>query len=413
MSLNPFRSGTQLFAISEMLLEGKTREDIFRLVYPLVLGQIDPFVFSDNVQGTRVPKPIHDQIPLAFYAIGRARVSLLEKRPNSESMLAPESSFDARKFADKKWRARFYAQIREEFESTPVNPVADPDPDPVSEPEPDSVKSLTDYLVRRLYEIRAFVRSRKVNNREFDYVSTRAFVHGVNAVIAGIHPDDFLVSIGASWNPETRREAGIKDSVDFKRYYIDSEKVANGAEPRQLGFVVRLVNAGIPVYLYGPTGSGKSVIARMVAEHFFGTRDAYGEIPLSCGVSRTDLFGNWNASGFVGRPLTRIYSEGGVFCFEEIDAADPNILLAVNNAVANDQLFNTSNGETLDRSGKFFPIATANTLGNGATSNFSAREGLDGSTIDRFKYGRVEIDYNPEIEMGIVEAILAANAVSA
>lgn len=406
MSLNPFRKGTKLYAISELLLKGMTREEIFRAIYPLVLNQSDPFVYSDNVGNARVPKQIHDQIPLAFYDIGRVRNSLLDKRPETASVLAPESTFDSRNYNDKRWRARFYAQIRDEFENNGGNnntpaPISNENSEP-NEPRTISVRDKVEYLVRRLYEIRKFCRDRKVNNREFDYVSTRAFVHGTKAVLAGIEPDDFLVSIGLSWNPETRREAGIKDTVDFARYAIPDT-------PRQFGFVLKLVEARIPVYLYGPTGSGKSVIARMVADHV--SDGVYGEIPLSCGVSRTDLFGNWNASGFIGRPLIEIYPNGGVFCFEEMDAADPNILLAVNNAVANDVLFNTSNGDELQRSEDFIPIATANTLGNGATSNYSAREGLDGSTLDRFKYGRVEIDYNPEVERGIVDSIMAAAAV--
>jgi hypothetical protein len=398
MGLNPFRKGTQLHAISEMLLEGMSREDIFRRIYPLI--GTDPFVWSDNVNGSRIPKPLHDQIPLAFYTVGRARVSLLEKSPDAAAMLADEDSTSARNYASKSWRARLYNEIRRENEGTvAVDPT--PDPDPIYS-EPNTLQEKIEYLYRRLVELRNFVQSKKTGGREFDYISTRAFVHGRNAVLQGIEPDDFLWSIGANWSDDVKSAAGLNYAVDYKRYSVEGT-------PLLLGFVVRLMLAGIPVYLYGPTGSGKSVLASKIAEFL---ELPYGEIALSLGVSRTDLFGNWNAKGFVNRPFTEMYKDSGVFCFEEIDAADPNILLAVNNAVANNTLFNSSNGEETRRNERFYPIATANTLGNGATANFGGREGLDGSTLDRFKYGRVFVDYNTELEHDLMFSNLPTEIVN-
>lgn len=399
-SLNPFRKGTQLHAISEMLLAGSTREDIFRRIYPQI--GTEPFIWSDNVNGSRVAKPFHDQVPLAFYTIGRARVSLLEKEPDAINYVADEST-SSRNYSSKSWRARLYNRVREEIANgSDPEPVVVSEPEPISAHEPTTLREKVEYLYARLVELRNFVQSKKTGGREFDYISTRAFVHGRNAVIHGIEPDDFLWSIGANWSDDVRSAAGLNYSVDYGRYAIEGT-------PKLLGFVVRLMLAGIPVYLYGPTGSGKSVLASKVAEYL---NVPYGEIALSLGVSRTDLFGNWNAQGFVNRPFTEMYKDSGVFCFEEIDAADPNILLAVNNAVANNTLFNSSNGEEIRRNEKFFPIATANTLGNGATANFGGREGLDGSTLDRFKYGRVFVDYNTDLESAIMFADLPAEVCS-
>lgn len=396
--LNPFNRG-QLRAVSELLLQGKDRVEIFREIYPLVLAQTEPFVFSENPGNgaARVPKAVYDQIPLAFYAIGSIREKLLEKVPEAASYLAPvDSRFDGKSREAKRERARLYATVKAEFERN--SPAPTPIPDPVPDPSPavpvapDGIRAKLIYLQRRLNELRSFVQAKKVGNREFDYVSTRAFVHGKNAILAGIDVDDFLWSIGASWSEDARREAGLLYDVDYGKYAIPGTS-------KLTGFVVRLIAANIPVYLYGPTGSGKSVLARQVAE-FLGRE--YGEIPLSLGVSRTDLFGNWTPNGFVRRSLEKLYGNGGIQCFEEIDAADPNILLAVNNAVANSHLFNTVNGEVTERHEDYASVATANTLGNGATANFQGREGLDGSTLDRFKYGRVFVDYDPAIEAEIL-----------
>lgn len=391
MNLNPFRKGTQLYVISEMLLAGKSREEIFRETYPLVLSQSEPFIFSDNVNGSRIPKAIHDQIPLLFYAIGRVRKDLLAKSDNAENFVAKESRESERNYGSKAWRAALYNRVKREYEAGITEPIDSPEPEPFI-PAPNGIRAKLEYLQTRLNEIRSVIEARKVGGKEFDSVSTRAFVYGKRAILAGIEPDDFLWSIGANWPEDAKNAAKLNFSVDYSRYALPNT-------PRLLGFIVKLMECGIPVYLCGPTGSGKSVLARMAADHFKAT---YGEIPLSLGVSRTDLFGNWNAKGFVNRPFTEIYGNGGVFNFEEIDAADPNILLAVNNAIANDSLFNSSNGEEIKRSENFSAISTANTWGNGATSNFGGREGLDGSTLDRFKYGRVYVDYDPTIEAGIL-----------
>jgi hypothetical protein len=394
-SLNPFNRG-QRHDISELLLSGKTREEIFRVIYPLVIRQEAPFIFSDNVSGTRIPKPIYDQIPLAFYAIGRVRDELLKAEPNAESQMASENYSASQNYENKRWRAQLFSAVKAEYERGELNGEPNSDPvviEPVYEPTKSDIRLKLESLYFQLNKLRKFCAEKKVGNREFDYISTRAFVHGKAAILAGIEVDDFLVSIGSAWSPETRREAGIKEAVNYDRYPSPE------GMPKVTGFILLLIKAKIPVYLYGPTGSGKSFLAKRIAD-FLAME--YGEIPLSCGVSRTDLFGNWNAKGFVDRPLIKLYQNGGIFCFEEIDAADPNILLSVNNAVANDELFNTSNGEELDRHPDFIPMATANTLGNGATANFAAREGLDGSTIDRFKYGRVFCDYDSEIEREIM-----------
>lgn len=413
-SANPYQNRnpvTQRYAIAEMLLQGIKREDIFRMIYPKVMRQEEPFVYKNNVGNSRIAKPVEDQIPLAFYAIGATRDQLLEKNPEAEKFLADETTnYDGD--MNKRKRIDLYNRVRNEYLNGELNEspaINNPEPNSVAIPEPKSdIRFNLEKLYMELNRLRAFVGSKRVGNREFDYISTRAFVHGKAAILAGIAVDDFLVSIGAAWSPETRREAGIKDSVNYSRYPSPE------GMPKVTGFILLLIKAKIPVYLYGPTGSGKSYLAGQIAE-FLALE--YGEIPLSCGVSRTDLFGNWNAQGFVDRPLIKLYENGGIFCFEEIDAADPNILLSVNNAVANKTLFNTSNGSELNRHSEFVAMATANTLGNGANSNFSAREGLDGSTIDRFKYGRVFCDYDTAIESEIIfgdieeleAAILATN----
>lgn len=413
MNLNPYRRETKQHVIAALLLEGKTQAEVYKALFPLVMRQIEPMVFGSYTgRGESIPKSINSQIAILTGAIYNTRKDLLAKRPEAYDNLAYESRSDSKRYASKFWRSQLIRETKIEWEAANSGNIPENHAVPetvaiepvIEQPQAeekievkDTLRSRIEYLQRRLYEIREFVQSRRTENRDFDYVSYRAFEHGRDAVYQGILPDDFLWSIGASWDEDTRRQAGLNYDVDYAKYAIPGT-------PLHLGFMVRLAKAGIPIFLCGPVGSGKSMLTRHLAEYL---ELEYGEIPLSLGVSRTDLFGSWNAQGFVTRPLPIRYGNGGVFCFEEIDAADPNVLLSVNNAVANNSLFNTSNGEEIKRDENYIPAATANTWGNGATANHAAREGLDASTLDRFKYGRIYIGYQREIEDQILFGDLA------
>lgn len=164
------------------------------------------------------------------------------------------------------------------------------------------------------------------------------------------------------------------------------------------GYVLKLATARIPVMLIGPAGTGKSHLAQQVASmirtesHPDGL--PYGETPMTPGATRGDLLGRMTASPdksdrFVLSRFVEIYSGGGVFNFEEIDASDPGMLIVVNNALASGRLFNSVNGEVYTRHPDFVPMATANTFGMGADAKYTGREKLDLATIDRFRMGRV------------------------
>jgi hypothetical protein len=93
--------------------------------------------------------------------------------------------------------------------------------------------------------------------------------------------------------------------------------------------------------------------------------------------------------GFVDADLESRYGNGGVHNFEEIDRADPGIVVALNNALAGNELHNSTNGKTTVRSKNFVPVATANTFGMGGNSQYPAAERMDMSVVDRFGMGRI------------------------
>lgn len=167
--------------------------------------------------------------------------------------------------------------------------------------------------------------------------------------------------------------------------------------------VLQLANARKNIFLPGPAGCGKSHLAGQVAE---ALGLAFGFISCSAGMSEASLLGRMvpqGASGsfeFVGTEFLRCYEEGGVFLFDEIDAADSNVLLVINAALANGHMSVPARAAkpVAKRHPDFICIAAANTFGRGADRLYAGRNQLDESTLDRFRIGTVPMDYDAELE---------------
>lgn len=158
-----------------------------------------------------------------------------------------------------------------------------------------------------------------------------------------------------------------------------------------------------PVFLPGPTGSGKSHLARQAATAM-GLQ--FGSISCSGGMSESHLVGRLLPRGpqgqfeFVGTAFLECYENGGVFLFDEMDAADPNVLLCVNSALANGEVALPSRPEApVARMHEDFRcVAAANTFGRGADRKYAGRAQLDESTLSRFQMGVVPVDYDRTLE---------------
>lgn len=157
------------------------------------------------------------------------------------------------------------------------------------------------------------------------------------------------------------------------------------------------------VLIVGPAGCGKSHAAKQVAE---ALELSYGFISLSAGISESHLIGRFIPSGDNGRfeyreaPFVKFYRDGGVFCLDEVDAADENVLLVINGALANGHL-RLPDGTTVARHADFVCIACANTFGNGADRQYVGRNQLDAATLDRFVAARLQFDYDTIFEKSV------------
>jgi hypothetical protein len=146
--------------------------------------------------------------------------------------------------------------------------------------------------------------------------------------------------------------------------------------------VLALVSVRRNVYLHGPAGTGKSHIAKQVAD---ALGLPFAAMSFTAQSQESKLFGYVSpiSGEYIPTEFHRIYSEGGVFCLDEADAANPNLLNGLNMAIAQ--------GEApfpcgmVAKHPDFICIASANTFGDGATEEYIGRNPLDKATKDRFQ----------------------------
>ncbi|HPU07968.1 MAG TPA: AAA family ATPase [Thermogutta sp.] len=193
----------------------------------------------------------------------------------------------------------------------------------------------------------------------------------------------------------TQREDRLENEEEIEKFDENEPQHEAFAKVRQLA------QLRVPIFLPGPAGCGKTHLAHQVAKAL-GLR--FGTISCSAGMSEAAILGRRvpGHGGFIYEKslFVDLYENGGVFLFDEIDAADPNVLLIINSAVANGTLAVPARTEKpiAKRHPDFIIIAAANTFGRGADRLYVGRNTLDESTLDRFRLGTVPLDYDKQLE---------------
>jgi hypothetical protein len=172
--------------------------------------------------------------------------------------------------------------------------------------------------------------------------------------------------------------------------------------------LVALAECREEIFLFGPTGCGKSHVCKQLADAL--GLDFYF-VSCTAGMSEGQLNGRLLPIGDAGTyeyvmgEFVKAYENGGVFLLDEMDAADGNVLLAINAALANGRMPvpNRPDKPYATRHADFVCVAAANTVGLGASRMYSGRNRLDGATLDRFAMGTIMMDYDEEVERQLVD----------
>ena len=278
----------------------------------------------------------------------------------------------------------------------PVEPVTEPvsepnEPAPTSEPEPTPTAEPAPAPAQK--------KSAKVTKSEPASTNIDATAQAIANALKGLQ-------VNAPAQPIDREELlgliqkeveRISEKVRRIEFVVKTPTAANvikGTVSKDFEVHCNLVNAGKPLYLYGPAGCGKSYEAKQIAEAlglpYFETSQA---------MFAHELKGYGDAKGeFVPTAFYRAFSGGGIFFLDEVDASAPEALVVLNNAIANKR-FDFPVIGNIEAHPDFRVIAAGNTRMTGATLAYTARQMQDTSFKNRFFFALVGYDESIEIQI--------------
>lgn len=148
-----------------------------------------------------------------------------------------------------------------------------------------------------------------------------------------------------------------------------------------------------PVWLYGPPASSKTHMSEQIAEDLGLT---YFPIPIGPTMTESKLVGflNAGAGSFVPGLMYEPYKSGGLIYLDEVDVAEPQVLVSLNAMLAN-KGYRFPNGEYVLRHPNAYFLASGNTMGTGNVKGMK-RNVQDAATLSRWIFVEVPYDLNLE-----------------
>lgn len=194
-------------------------------------------------------------------------------------------------------------------------------------------------------------------------------------------------------------KAIIKTEIDSRlpvtHQWVDLSGKVTGTidDPHfQLKTLLYHVQKGENVYLWGGPGGGKSTASHQVARIM---NLEFGYASMAPSTPESKLMGFIDAGGRFTNPLFhKIYSEGGIFCIDEMDNSSTAVLTSLNACLENGYASFPSG--MVKRHEKFICICGGNTPGRGANPRYPERRQFDSGFMERFVY--MEWKYDEALE---------------
>jgi hypothetical protein len=148
-------------------------------------------------------------------------------------------------------------------------------------------------------------------------------------------------------------------------------------------------------FLVGPAGSFKTSAAIQASN---ALSLEFAGMSICQQTTQVSFFGYMDAGGnYVRTTFRDRYANGGIFLADEIDKGNANVLAVLNSALENGRC-GFPDG-MVKRHEDFRFIATANTYGNGGSTQYVGSCQMDAATLDRFTF--LEWNYDEELEREI------------
>ena len=168
-----------------------------------------------------------------------------------------------------------------------------------------------------------------------------------------------------------------------------------GVTHEKFSDILTLLYNGQAVYLHGPAGTGKTHLAKQMAEALDLPFHYSGQLSQEYKFTGfTDAMGKYQPT-----PFYKAWTEGGLFFLDEMDRSFPDVLTDLNGALANGIFDFPAPIGIKEMHPNFRCLAAGNTLGRGATGAYTAANALDASTLNRFMF--IEMGYDKRIEDAI------------
>lgn len=159
--------------------------------------------------------------------------------------------------------------------------------------------------------------------------------------------------------------------------------------------ILKLVSHDISVLIHGPSGVGKTTVISQIAEELGFT---FYALSMTRQTTLSHLLGFMNVNGiYVPSLLRKAVESGGVFLLDELDAADPNVVLALNTL---ENGFISFPDVVVKVHKDFRLVATANPFDE--HSHYTGRAKLDAATLDRFD--KIALNRDRKLEASLVSS---------